>query len=211
MKNNQQKKMSKNLGLFVRRGSMLVASAFLMWGCSKGNDSASNPTPLPPASGYNFSGCQSCAGLRSPQAGLVGVRSSTVDEKVLLSFDLIVDGGVSSFNYANPKFYLFYRGPVVLQGTLRVVEPNNFEVCGAPVGDYVLRPLNIGQSMDGTISGGTYEAVGPARMIIRTGSSSVYNAEDPNGVSRNSPTNRINLNAYIDYVNNVPCGPLSTR
>lgn len=155
--------------------------------------------------------CGGCAGTMGQAIpGLVGVRSSTVDETVLFAFDLLVSqNGMIDWN--NPKAILFYNGPASIQGALRVTMPG-MSLCGAPAGDYQIRPLSPSTiASGGMISYGTFEAVGPGRIIFRLGSSSLYNAVDPYGVNRNSATNRINLNLMIDSVNGMACGPLVTR
>lgn len=192
----------------------VIALALLSFAACKKNDNSGAPPPPPPvAITPQWQSCASCPGVIAQGfPGLVGVRSSTTNENVLFAFDLIVDQANTMVNWADPKAILYYTGPVALQGTLRVVAANDINVCNAPPGDYDIRPLTSSSvASGGILSYGTFEALGPTRIVFRVGSSAIYNAQDPGGVSRNSQSNRIQFNLMLDSVNNIYCGPLATR
>lgn len=191
--------------------TLAAISALSLTACKK-NDNSSAPVS---ANVYpNWQACASCAGaINQPFPGLIGVRSSTTNENVMFSFDIIVNQS-PNVNWNDPKAILAYSGPVTLQGALRVASPGDYMVCNAPPGDYEIRPMNSSMlGVGGVLSNGTFEARSGngSRIIFRIGQSAVYNAQDPQGVSRNSQTNRINLNMILDQVNGMPCGQLVTR
>lgn len=195
---------------------LLIAIAAAVSGCTKDSNNG-GPPPPPPGAGApgaitGWGSCTTCsASLRNPVVALVGVKSATFDEKVLFALDLIIDGALPGVNPADPKVFLRYSGPAVVQGIIRVTEANDVSVCNAAPGDYQLDPLTVSSAYLGVVRGGNFQAVGPGgRMMIRIGDSQVNNMTDPNGVHRDSPENRIGLNMIIDSVNNVPCGRLST-
>lgn len=189
-----------------------VALAFL--GCNKNSGGGQPVAPIGPGPGGNWANCQACTGMiRSPFAALVGVQSADVSNEILIALDLIIDGAIPGFPYQDPKAFLYYQGPVAVQGVIRVTQPNDPLVCNVAPGDYQLRPLTVSSAQYGVVSGGSFEAIGPGgRMLIRLGSSQVNNMTDPNGVYNGSPSNRIGLNMYIDQVQGYPypCGGLST-
>ncbi len=198
--------------------SLLTLLIFV--GCNK-NNGGGGGQPLAPVGpvgpvgpGGNWGSCAACtSGVRNPFAALVGVKSADGSQEILIALDLIIDGAVPGFNYSDPKAFLYYQGPAVVQGVIRVLRANDPLVCFVAPGDYTINPLSVSQAQNGVIGGGSFEAVGPGgKMLIRLGSSQVNNMSDPNGVSNGSPSNRIGLNLFIDSVSNYPhpCGQLST-
>lgn len=190
-----------------------VALAFL--GCNKNGGNGGQPVaPIAPGPGGNWGACQSCTGMiRSPFAALVGVQSADASNEILIALDLIIDGSVPGFPYSDPKAFLYYSGPLAVQGVIRVTRANDPLVCNIAPGDYQLQPQSVSQANRGVIQGGSFVATGPGgQMLIRLGASQVNNHTDPNGVSNVSSSNRIGLNMYIDSVSNYPypCGGLST-
>lgn len=180
--------------------------------CNKKND---NTAAVPVAVAPLWTNCPSCvSNIGQGIPGLVGVQSASGSGNALFSFDVIVDQRVANLDWNNPKAILFYSGPVSLQGALRILSPNDFDVCNAPPGDYQIRPLTPSAiASGGTLAYGTFEALSGngSRIVFRVGSSSIYNAADPNGVSRLSSTNRIQFNLILDSVNGIYCDPLATR
>lgn len=193
--------------------TLVAALAMGLTACKK-NDNSATSTVVPPTVAPNWVGCSACAGtIPQPYPGLIGVHSSTTNENVLISIDLIVNQA-TNVNWNDPKAILAYAGPVTLQGVLRVVAAGDVMVCNAAPGDYEIRPLTSSMlAMGGQLSNGTFEALSGngSRIVFRVGMSNVYNAQDPQGVSRTSQTNRVNLNMILDQVNGVYCGPLATR
>lgn len=190
----------------------LLTSVLTISGCKTGGSSGGGGTATVTPWWQSCSACATNIGTAYP--GLIGVHSATVDGSVLFSLDMIVDQARSGLNWNDPKAILYYSGPVSLQGVMRVSTSNNFNVCNAPAGDYTIQPMTTSTlASGGSLSYGTFQAVSSTggRVIFRIGSSSLYNYEDPNGVSSTSYTNRLQLNINIDSVNNVPCGALATQ
>ena len=190
--------------------TLAALSALTLTACKK-NDNSNAPvvTNVTP----NWVGCPTCAGtINQPFPGLIGVRSSTLNENVMFAFDIIVNQ-VATVNWNDPKAILAYQGPVTLQGVLRIVQAGDIMVCGAAPGDYEIRPMSSSMlGVGGVLSRGTFEALSTnGRIVFQVGQSVVYNGQDPQGVSRNSQTNRVNLNMILEQVNGVYCGQLVTR
>ncbi len=198
--------------LTLKSALLVLASVVSLTACKKNDNSETSRVPnIQPF----WANCNNCANnIGQPIPGLVGVRSSTTNENVLFSFDLVVDQRVANLNWNDPKAILMYTGPVSLQGALRVQSAGDIMVCNAPPGDYEIRPLSSSAiSNGGVLQYGTFEAISGngSRIIFRVGNSQIYNAQDPQGVSRNSQTNRIAFNLMLDQVNGIYCGQLSTR
>lgn len=191
---------------------LTLLTSLAIVGCNKNN--GGDGQPIAPGYGGNWGACAACtSGVRSPYAALVGVQSSDISQEVLIALDLIIDGAIPNFPYADPKAFLYYQGPAVVQGVIRVTRANDPLVCFIAPGDYAINPLSVSYANYGVVGGGSFEAVGPGgKMLIRMGQSQVNNMTDPNGVNSQSGTNRIGLNLYIDSVSNYPypCGQLST-
>lgn len=200
---HSNKIMLKLTGVFIVMMTVLA-------GCGKNDNS--NTSAATPQLNPNWGNCSGCSGiLGQPIPGLIGVRSQTASGDALFAFDLIVnqDGRI---DWNDPKAFLYYAGPATLQGAIRITQPGGLSFCGAPPGDYEVRPMSPSMiSVGGIVSGGSFEALGPTRIIFRVGPSTVYNPQDPWGVNRNSATNRIGFNLFVDFVNGFPCGPLSTN
>lgn len=191
---------------------MAVFGALSLTACKKNDNSENSTVPAVRPIWTNCGNCAATIGQGIP--GLIGVRSATTNENVLFSFDLIVSQQSGMVNWNDPKAILYYTGPVSLQGVLRVQSAGDVMVCYAPPGDYEIRPMSSSSiSSGGVLSYGTFEAISQngSRIIFRVGSSQIYNAQDPQGVSRNSQANRIAFNLILDQVNGSYCGPLATR
>lgn len=191
--------------------TLAAVSSLALTACKKNDNSSSPVVTGPPPS---WQGCPTCpSAIGQPFPGLIGVRAATSNQNLLFSFDLIVNQS-PNVNWNDPKAILAYQGPVTLQGVLRIVSAGDFIVCNAPPGDYEIRPLTSSMlAQNGNLSNGTFEALGGngSRIIFRIGASVIYNGEDPRGVSRDSQTNRVQLNLIFDQVNGMPCnGQIAT-
>lgn len=197
----------------VKKLLFLAAATVILAGCPGKNNNSQPVAPVGYGPGAFNGGCASCAQLRTPFAALTGVRSSDTGQRILFALDLFIDGGIPGFNYSDPKAFLYYSGPVVVQGIVRILDANDPLVCNIAPGDYQFVATSVSVANYGVVRGGTFEATGPGgKMLIRMGDSQVNNMTDQAGVVNGSPNNRIGLNLNIDSVSNYPypCGPLST-
>ncbi len=185
--------------------SLAALSALTLTACKK-NDNSNAPVVTGPPPTWNA--CSNCtSNIQQPIPGLIGVRAANYTQKLLFAFDLIVNQS-PNVNWNDPKAILAYQGPVTLQGVLRVVSAGDFDVCNAPPGDYEMRPLTSSMlAVGGILSNGTFEALSSngSRIVFRIGQSAIVNGEDPRGVSRDSQTNRLQLNLIFDQVNGAYC------
>lgn len=204
--------MSKFVKTIQIAGLALVAvSSLALTACKTKNDNSSPVVTGPPP---NWQVCPTCTtAIGQPIPGLVGVRAMASNQNLLFSFDLIVNQS-PNVNWNDPKAILAYQGPVTLQGVLRIVSAGDYMVCNAPPGDYEIRPLTSSMlARNGILSNGTFEALSGngSRILFRIGTSVIVNGEDPRGVSRDSQTNRAQLNLIFDQVNGALCnGQIAT-
>lgn len=150
-----------------------------------------------------LSGCVGCANIQKPLTVIRQLSSTSQDNNVRMSFALVVDTSIPDFNFADPKIATEYYGRATLLGRWRITQVADRNLCGAPVGEYILRPLTPSYMTAGVVSGGTYEAVGPVRIVLRLQSSTLTNPEG--AVNSASNGNRVSFNAVIDTVNNAAC------
>lgn len=184
---------------------MIMWASLALMACGKGNSNDGGPSTVHP----NPWNCPTCHNSGISSVLLPGVRSATPGEGVLLTLDVRIQDYPQYFGSC-PQPYekraYCYNGPGTLVGVLRIVNPN--EICGAPPGDYNVTPIQIGSLSNLILRGGTFEAVGPARILLSLNNGILYN---PGGVASNSPNNRISLSMALQSVNGVPCGTLSTQ
>lgn len=137
--------------------------------------------------------CPSCSAIVKPTYALSNVRSQTADGRILLLFYLILDA--SSSDTSSEQMVMQAYGRSTLLGMMEVREASPAQMCGAPVGTYRIYPLTPSYITSGVISGGTFEALGPTRILFHLSSSSFTF----------SGRHRLNLNAVIDSVNDTSC------
>lgn len=155
--------------------------------------------------------CPSCSLIRQPITLLRHVHSTTNDRALLMTFGLVIDASDSNFNFSDARVASQYFGRATLLGRWRITQVSDRQLCGAPVGEYVVRPLTPSYLTSGAISGGTFEAIGPVRVVFRLQGSVFMNIDDAGAenaaqTSASSSSNRMNFSAMIDSVNNSPCG-----
>lgn len=195
-------------GLLRGLGALFFAIGIIS-GCSKSSPSAVVTDKASPAvAGQKtnptwFSGCPGCSVIRTPLTVIRSLGSQSSDSSVKMSFALVVDTGVTSFDFSDAGVVNQYYGRAALLGRWRIAEVAQHNLCGAPAGEYILRPLTPSYMTSGAISGGTYEAVGPVRIVLRLQGSTLTNAVE--AIAAGSANNRLSLNTVVETVNDQPC------
>ncbi|GEM_PF-3216051 len=188
-------------------GLTLVTSAFMGCGQSDNGGGGGTAVTVNQAGYTNYIGsCSNCTGINMGSPLLNTVTSQTSDGSAELSLQLFGNVSAGCMQPAN-KLVICASGASVLGGTLRVTNSNYF--CGLPQGDYALRPISASQIYMTTLTGGQYEAVGPAGSVIRLSlmQGILYNQ---NGLDLNSTQNRISISASMQVGSGAGCGMLYT-
>lgn len=129
-----------------------------------------------------FSNCATCLAITNPQRIMTAAKSTTSDGSIQMRLDVLTDpsnrsavgdpsapapsaqaGAVNAFND--------YYGRAALVGVMTLSTAAAAHMCGAPAGDYRIDPLTPSYLSQGSLTGGTYEAVGPVRIVFQLTSS----------------------------------------
>ncbi|PIS10228.1 MAG: hypothetical protein COT73_10470 [Bdellovibrio sp. CG10_big_fil_rev_8_21_14_0_10_47_8] len=183
-----------------------VAVLGIFVACGKKDDGGGSNTvaPLPvvscyqgqvPPTGY------SCSYNSGGYANGNLLNNLQFDDGLSFTGRLSLTATSANIDLNHPSAYAMYNGPVAISGQLTVT--NGGALCGAPNGTYNFN----GQAtyMGGTISGLDLTVNGPAAIRF-VGAAVIYN---PNGVSRDSATNRLTLQVNAS-VNGGSCGYIMT-
>ncbi len=100
-----------------------------------------------------LTGCPSCSLLRQPITAIRYLHSVSADRSALMSFSLVVDANVAEIDFTDVRVVGRYYGRATLLGRWRVNQMNEQQLCGAPVGEYIVRPLTPSYITSGTLSG----------------------------------------------------------
>lgn len=191
----------KRLRGLTRSLAALFFAFGLVSGCGqspRSTASASTEQPAVAAKTHQtwFSSCPSCSLMSKPQ-NFSHLQAVTNERVALMSFALVVDGALG-IDVKDSQAVGQYYGRAVLLGRWRITQISDHLLCGAPAGDYIVRPLTPSYMTSGAISGGTYEAIGPTRIVFRLQSAVVASA--------NIQAGRMSFTAVLESVNNNSCG-----
>jgi hypothetical protein len=183
-----------------------IAPLFLvlvMTACQKGDSGSAAPQ-----TGLGWFNCPSCQGVVAGSNLLNAVQSATPENSV--QFSLNLNGQIAQPCYQQPvKYVLCAAGPASMTGYMRILQQG--AVCGAPAGDYIVRPLTVSQISNATLFGGQFEAVGPGnfRIVFSLDKGILYNY-DGGGLSSASPNNRVSMGLVLQSVGGYSCGIMTT-
>jgi hypothetical protein len=195
----------KNWTLTQTLMPLIFLASLSVVACNKSDGGGTAATP-----GVSYlQNCGNCQLLGQGTGLLTSVKGQTADGGLQFSVDLMGQGTYYGGGYGNPKAVVSYQGAAAFAGFMRVNNPQS--MCGAPAGDYGIRPLQLSNMYALTVQGGQYEAIGPGnfRIVFRIANAIFYNT-DGGGVSSASPNNRVNLNLMIDFAGGYSCGSIST-
>jgi|GEM_PF-5547033 len=175
------------------------------------NNSGGGATAVAPTNPYPYNpACPNCGPI-GQQGGapiLTNVKSATGSERVLFGIDILANGPMP-VNMADPKAAVYYNGPVVVRGTMRITDAYESMFCYAQPGDYTIQTVEMVQMSSLTLAGGRLVAQGPGGQIaMRIYNAQFYNPSET--VWSQSQNNRVGLNLYVESVNGRPCGSVST-
>lgn len=186
--------------------SLLIALSSCQKSGESGNAVSPQPTtPMIPG----ITNCSNCTGLNSGTLLLQKVQ--TQDSMQSMTGDFQLMGNVTgACTQPTDKRIICASGASALIGTITIRNSNYF--CGFAQGTYTISPLESSQIQSAILSGGRYQAIGPAgaRFELRLHWASFYNSQDSYGLNLNSQTNRTGLTASIFRADGASCGTLVT-
>lgn len=175
---------------------------------SGGNGNAASPQPVTPLN-PGITNCINCNGLNASTPLLQNITTQDSMQSMSARFQLL--GNVTTHcTQPHEKRIFCATGASVLTGTLTIANSNYF--CGLAQGTYTISPIEPSQIQSAIISGGRYQAIGPAgaRFLLNIHWASFYNSQDINGLTLASATNRTGLTAGIIRADGSSCGTLVT-
>lgn len=177
---------------------------------SGGGGTAASPQPTTPTTTMpGLTNCSNCTGLNAGTPLLQKVQTQDSMQSISGEFQLM--GNVTGHcTQPTEKRIICASGASALTGTLTITNSNYF--CGFAQGTYTISPLESSQIQSAILSGGRYQAIGPAgaRFELRLHWASFYNSQDSYGLHLNSQTNRTGLTASIIRPDGASCGTLVT-
>lgn len=199
---------AKIQSFFARRKKLIQLltlqsfSVFFLFGCGKPVEQVTSSLSHPDQ--YlvqELRQCPGCLQIDEPMKISAQVRARTNNARSEFVFDVISHRRDDLGHINNSSTFYEYYGRSTMTGYLRITETISEQLCGAPAGLYRIRPLTPSFLSEGSISGGTFEVIGPARLIFSLQTSRFYDRSLENGrVER-----RLQLKGTIELVGAQAC------
>lgn len=165
---------------------------------------ASTPQPY---GGEHLTPCNTCSNMVLGGSTLLPMAYGITPDSSL-STNIQIFGSITSYCMQPiDKQILCATGPATLSGIIQIHQDNL--ICGLPRGEYQLLPLTPSQIGSAMLMGGQYYFMGPNGYRVKLTLQQAI-LSNPQGLSSNSNTNRVNISATLNYEGYGACGFINT-